>query len=1148
MLPPDAPECPAYQFDAALAYYNRFQLFEKLSDIDHALILFQAVVDATPNEDHRLPFRVRTQGLAWDARFERTQNLSDLSHSISCQRRVVQLHPESDAALPGLLNNLGVALNTRFDESGDLADLSEAISSLRRALALTPSGDDNLASMLGNLGLFLQNHFEHMRDPADLSAAISSFREAIKLVPADDASERRRWQSSLAVALRLQYENGRDDADLSDLSESIEILQEVVKDPSTGDADLPTRFGNLGLSLRCRFGKEGSITDLSQAVSSFQNALDSTPENDSILPSRLSNLGESLRQLFDREGKQDNLSKALSLHRRAIQIATQMHHPDLHIYFTNFGVALKSAFVRSGDLSELSEAVSSFRKAITATPPSHPDVLSGLTNLGETLRTRYNRTGVLQDLSEAISTLEEATAKSSDTAVNSDVGAFFNNLAVAYLERFKLMGEPQDLSKAISSQQTSIKLTPKNHQYLSIQVNNLGLLFLQRFDSSKNDNDLSESISSFKRAIELSRNYPDLPGWMNNLALTYRRRFEHAGDLQDLKEAIEFHSKAISLTPANHSSLSRWYHSLGVSTQALFARTNDAALILTTLSHYRRASTFITAVPSDRMRSAKKWAQFSAQHDQSQMLEAYGVGIELLSEYASMSKTVESRHASLANVADLASAAAAAAISKGQDDLALEWLEHGRCVVWTQLNQLRTPLDVLGAKHPEIAERFRRASVALDQAGSREIDPTSISKSMEKKISLEEEAINHMKRASEYNSLLEEIRHLPGFSDFLRPRKASEIFSRLPKNGVMVLINVCEEKCHAMILFHQPEIRLVTIPLERTGWKWAVDLRSRLMACLSSRSVMRDSGVDRAGHPMRTTPQKIRAILRTLWVDLVGPILDAVIGCHTPKKNLLRIWWCATGPLAFLPLHAAGIYEEGGTSVSDYAVSSYVPNISTLAEKSKAIDATPSILLVSQSTAEHMAHIPGADSETKIIFDLARKRDLEAFRLSGKDATVSEVQDKMPMYCWIHLACHATQYPLRPLKSAFHLLDGELDISEIIKLKIPGADFAFLSACQTSTGDQELSNEAVHLAAGMLAAGYRSVVSTMWSIQDSYGPEVAESFYSHFLEGAGEDGKPWPNGTGAAYALHHAVQCLRRRLGDTDLSLLTWVPYVHFGV
>jgi CHAT domain-containing protein len=173
---------------------------------------------------------------------------------------------------------------------------------------------------------------------------------------------------------------------------------------------------------------------------------------------------------------------------------------------------------------------------------------------------------------------------------------------------------------------------------------------------------------------------------------------------------------------------------------------------------------------------------------------------------------------------------------------------------------------------------------------------------------------------------------------------------------------------------------------------------------------------------------------------------------------------------------------------------------------------------------------------------------LSVQHLAGKDATVGNAIKEMPSCQWVHLACHATQNPLRPLKSAFHLLNDQLSLSEIIKLKIPDADLAFLSACQTSTGDKQLSDEAVHLAAGMLAAGYRSVVSTMWSIGDSYGADVAESFYSHLLNRAGEEGKPWPDSKGAAHAIHYATQCLRKRLGDTERSLLMWVPYVHFGI
>ena len=104
----------------------------------------------------------------------------------------------------------------------------------------------------------------------------------------------------------------------------------------------------------------------------------------------------------------------------------------------------------------------------------------------------------------------------------------------------------------------------------------------------------------------------------------------------------------------------------------------------------------------------------------------------------------------------------------------------------------------------------------------------------------------------------------------------------------------------------------------------------------------------------------------------------------------------------------------------------------------------------------------------------------------------------------IHLACHASQHEEIPLKSSIHLHDGPLELSEIIKKNLRNADFAFLSACQTSKGDAKLAEEAVHLASGMLAAGYRSVVGTMWSVLDEHGPDLAESFYKNLLEG--EDG------------------------------------------
>jgi CHAT domain-containing protein len=66
-----------------------------------------------------------------------------------------------------------------------------------------------------------------------------------------------------------------------------------------------------------------------------------------------------------------------------------------------------------------------------------------------------------------------------------------------------------------------------------------------------------------------------------------------------------------------------------------------------------------------------------------------------------------------------------------------------------------------------------------------------------------------------------------------------------------------------------------------------------------------------------------------------------------------------------------------------------------------------------------------------------------------------------------------------PTESALLLAkQSKLSLSRITKLSLPHAELAFLSACQTATGDENLAGEAVYLAAGMLLAGYRGVIAT----------------------------------------------------------------------
>ena len=110
-----------------------------------------------------------------------------------------------------------------------------------------------------------------------------------------------------------------------------------------------------------------------------------------------------------------------------------------------------------------------------------------------------------------------------------------------------------------------------------------------------------------------------------------------------------------------------------------------------------------------------------------------------------------------------------------------------------------------------------------------------------------------------------------------------------------------------------------------------------------------------------------------------------------------------------------------------------------------------------------------------------------------------------------------------------------------MKNKFTNSDLAVLSACQTGVGDANLPEEAVHIAAGMLTIGFKSVVGTMWSIRDCDAPVIADALYSELHDQITSGAN-----INVGLALHKAVDILGERVGEDDV--LSWAPYVHFGI
>ena len=222
----------------------------------------------------------------------------------------------------------------------------------------------------------------------------------------------------------------------------------------------------------------------------------------------------------------------------------------------------------------------------------------------------------------------------------------------------------------------------------------------------------------------------------------------------------------------------------------------------------------------------------------------------------------------------------------------------------------------------------------------------------------------------------------------------------------------------------------------------------------------------------------------------------------------------------------------------NYAISSYTPTLSALLSPLSAPASFSGILAVGQELTPNMPRLPGT------VHELARIRDkskgFAITQLDNDQATPRAVLAGMENHSWVHLACHAMQNTTNPIKSAFYLHGGTLDLAAITQKQLKHAELAFLSACETATGDETLSEEAVYLAAGMMMAGYRTVIATMWSIGDEDAPLVAEKVYEHLLEGGTPDARR------AAAAVHKATKHLRDKVGVKEFE--KWVPYIHIGL
>jgi hypothetical protein len=535
----------------------------------------------------------------------------------------------------------------------------------------------------------------------------------------------------------------------------------------------------------------------------------------------------------------------------------------------------------------------------------------------------------------------------------------------------------------------------------------------------------------------------------------------------------------------------------------------------------------------ERFRGAACYADLCMRYmGAAKSLRPYQIAVDLIQDMISPSYPITEQYGTVKQIRDAHNAAVAAAIDAGDFALALTWFERGRCIVWGHVFRMRIPVEELRPVASDLADDIR---AVYEQISDTE---AMLERSHETPGQLQA-SYRYPKLIERLNNLILKVRSLPGHEGFLQPKTLDEL-REIASLGPVIAIHADKSCCSALVLQHSRD-NVHHIPLPQLTLSAAERMRDRIQHSLIMGGVrgMRPSGAQHDRSSMAPA-------LSALWTRVVEPVLRE-LGYSSPgsSSELPRITWCASGPLASLPLHAAGLYgTDSETRAFNCAIHSYTPSLSALlsALLQSRLAASPSkgtVFAVSQPETPDQSPLPGTLAEVKAIRRVVGADNLTW--LDGAAATSAAVLAQIGQHAWTHLACHAVQDQKKPMESGFLLYDGRISLRALMRRTGAGRNsLAVLSACQTATGDGALPEEAMHLAAGMLMTGFRSVVGTMWSIGDGDAPVVMDALYAHLMNEAHGDSAQ------SAIALHEAVKRLRDKIGEE--RFLQWVPFVHFGV
>ncbi|KAG1800343.1 CHAT domain-containing protein [Suillus plorans] len=943
-----------------------------------------------------------------------------------------------------------------------LCDRNEA--AVLRLLIPVTCRDMEALALMTDAGHRLLARYRRTQNSGDLEQSIKHFGRASDLCPMDHPYH----PAALFNLATAKFVSCQADGRYIDLDIPISLFQEALDSRATDHPDRSVTQLHLAIALLSRFAKWGSETDADAATGLLSEILEVCHANNHIYRAAL--IAMEMRALHS-AGRLD-----------ANDIGQEWAATSMLPLSPN-ELARRAKWCEQRDEpGALDEVISLHYDALRYYNTGHASRGQLLCNLSASLLTRFKRRGNDKDLDQAIAHEMEALAL--HPVGHTDRSASLNNLAAQLSSRFKHRGNDEDLDQAIALQREALALRPVGHTDRSMSLHNLAAQLFSRFKHQRNREDLDESRENLLCALTLLSQHDPRQLVVHQLLAEVYLLFHHSGPDGTVA---------------------------GDNTDRL-----DAAM-----RHIKAATNIVSAGLRSRLRASLRWVGHASEHLHSTQLEAYATSMQLLDAYVSVTASVSSRHNAMKEFpSTLAVDAASCALRSGDVRRAVELLEQGRTIIWTQMARLRTPLDSLqscGDHAVTLVKKFRDLSSLLDRPPASHSEGTS-------RVVVEAEETRYRCLVEDWNGTVEDIRKIEGFSRFLLPPLFSDR-QHAGRDGPIIVLIASRSSCDAIIIPHEQDPTSIQLP---------TNLGKLVELVLAFREA-----VDKDAGP-NGKQRALMEALRELWKIVVQPVVNNLGGI---ARQSSRIWWCPTSFFNFLPLHAAGEYRKDGGSLSRHYISSYTPSLTALIKARVSHDRSPSVPFVAigqNHPAGAVFTLDAVEPELELVRTLLPPPPTVSFsKITSVDATKSTALRALQDNTWFHLACHGTQRFDEPFQSAFLMRDQPLSLLDIAQMDLSRHQFAFLSACETAVGDLRTPDEVIHLAAGLQFAGVKSVVGTLWKVDDATVERVVKAFYTKLC------GDGTMNSKRAARALHQAVQSLA---SDKDIPLAQRIVFVHIGI